>query len=52
MMETPAAAPFCGQGNFAPVDRDLTTDSLDVEGSIPLTRRVVYVHQSPGADVN
>jgi len=47
MMETPAARPFYAQGNFAPVEREVTSGALEVEGAIPPNLDGVYIRNGP-----
>lgn len=47
MMETPAAAPFYAQGNFAPVDREVVEERLRIEGTIPPELDGLYLRNGP-----
>ncbi|MET0428865.1 MAG: carotenoid oxygenase family protein, partial [Microvirga sp.] len=47
MVETPAAAPFYAQGNFAPVELEVFQEHLQVEGSIPPELDGLYLRNGP-----
>lgn len=47
MPEAIAAKPFFGLGNFAPVDREISTSTLVVDGRVPPELDGVYIRNGP-----